>query len=298
MTSHWPQPLQPAWKLPSSISGGLAGRFELAFLRHGPQTRIGRQFVSYPFHLTRPFAFDSAIPSLTTVYQQSSSGGLYRAEQLTSRFELGREAAAHVTTQAATVVHDCHGEPARQATTIMLDDGAFLALTPDPLVLFPGAACTTTIEAELAPGSVLLLADAFACHDPLASVDPSGQQRPFDRLDSDVMLRDQSGRLLVRDSFAITGAALAASASPIGSWRVVSNYMLAGDLARLPSRESLGELCNMARLVAGVTELPNRAGWGIRCLSADAIAARAFAERLFALSVEAAFGVLPAPRRK
>jgi urease accessory protein len=297
MTSHWPQVRTPSTLHPA-VSGGMAGRFELSLQRHGDQTRIGRQFISYPFHLTRPFAFDLAIPSLTTIYQQSSSGGLYRAEQLTSRFDLGERTAAHVTTQAATVVHHCHGEPARLSTDIRLQEGAFLALTPDPLVLFPGASCASSIEAELAPGSVLLLADAFACHDPLANLDTTGQQRLFDRLDSDVMLRDRSGRLLARDSFAITGAALATSASPIGCWRVVSSYMLAGDPARLPRRESLDELCGMERLVAGVTELPNRAGWGIRCLSADAIAARTFAERLFALSVEAAFGALPAPRRK
>lgn len=291
MTSHWPQ-LHTTSTLHPAVSGGRAGRFELSLQRHGDQTRIGRQFISYPFHLTRPFAFDLAIPSLTTIYQQSSSGGLYRAEQLSSRFDLGADSAAHVTTQAATVVHHCHDEPARLSTDIRLEEGAFLALTPDPLVLFPGASCASSIKADLAPGSVLLLADAFACHDPV------GQQRLFDRLDSDVLLRDQSGKLLVRDSFAITGAALATSASPIGSWRVVSNYMLAGDSQRLPRREALDELCGMASLVAGVTELPNKTGWGIRCLSADAVAARSFSERLFSLSVEAAFGVLPAPRRK
>lgn len=297
MTSHWPQ-LHTSSTLHPAVSGGMAGRFELSLQRHGAQTRIGRQFISYPFHLTRPFAFDPAIPSLTTVYQQSSSGGLYRAEQLSSRFELGEHSAAHMTTQAATVVHHCHGEPASLFTGIRLQEGAFLALTPDPLVLFPGASCTTSIEAELAPGSVLLLSDAFSCHDPLASLDATGQPRPFDRLNSDVVLRDQPGRLLVRDSFAVTGAALATSASPTGSWRVVSNYMLAGDPARLPSRQGLEDLCGMERLVAGVTELPNRTGWGMRCLAVDAIAARAFAERLFAISVEAAFGVLPMPRRK
>jgi urease accessory protein len=292
MTTHWPTPLQAASRLHPAVSGGKAGRFELAFRRHGAETRIGRQFISYPFHLTRPFAFDPAIPSLTTVYQQSSSGGLYRAEQLTSRFDLDARSAAHVTTQAATVIHDCHGETAEVRTAIDLGEGAFLALTPDPLVLFPGAACASTVEAVLAPGAVLLLTDAFACHD------PSGQRRLFERLDSDVSLRDRSGKLLVRDSFAITGAALAKSASPIGSWRAVSNFMLAGAPARFPAREALDGLCAMEGLVAGVTELPNKAGWGIRCLAADAIAARGFAERLFALCVKAAFGVLPAPRRK
>jgi urease accessory protein len=298
MTSHWPHPLQKISRLHPAVSGGKAGCFELSFRRHGPRTRIGRQFISYPFHLTRPFAFDEAIPSLATIYQQSSSGGLYRAEQLWSRFELEAHSAAHVTTQAATVIHDCHGEAADLHTAIRLEEGAFLALTPDPLVLFPGASCTSAIEIVLAPGAALLLADAFACHDPFPSPVAHTPPRRFERLDSDVVLRDPSDRLLVRDCFTISGSDLAASTSPVGGWKAVSNYMLAGAAARLPPRERLEDLCSAERLVGGVTELPNKAGWGIRCLAADAIAARVFAERLFALSVESAFGVLPTPRRK
>ena len=273
-------------------SGTLCGRFELVFSRHGARTHVGRQFVSYPFHMTRPFALDAAIPSLLTVYQQSSSGGLYRAEQLSSRYELGALAAAHVTTQAATIVHDCHGQPARQDSEVVLEEGAFLALTPDPLVLFPGASCSTTLRTRLAPGAVLFLSDAFACHD------PDGQSRPFDQVSSDLRIEDHSGRLLVRDSFRVSGKALTGPASPIGRWRVVANFMLLGDHERLPTRDALAGLSQTPQLVTGVTVLPNGAGWGVRCLATDAIATRGMAEHLFTLTVRAAFGQQPAPRRK
>ena len=66
-------------------------RFDLSFGRHGERTIIERQYVSYPFHLTRPFALDPDIPALTTVYQQSSSGGVYRSDRLTSQIKMGRE---------------------------------------------------------------------------------------------------------------------------------------------------------------------------------------------------------------
>jgi urease accessory protein len=292
MTSHWQPPRPGEASVPAATTGVPAGRFELAFLRHGGRTAIGRQFVSYPFHLTRPFALDSAIPSLLTVYQQSSSGGLYRAERLACRYDIGARAAAHVATQAATVVHDCHGQPARQTVEIALEEDAFLALTPDPLVLFPGASCVNRLAAKMAPGAVLLLADAFALHDPL------GAARPFDRLASEVVVRDAAGRLLLRDCFRVTGEALVGPSSPVGGWRVVSSFLLLGDPARLPVREDLAAPAPDGRAVVGVSALPNGAGWGVRCLAADAVAARRIAELLFSISVRAAFGSAPAPRRK
>jgi urease accessory protein len=292
MTSHWPRARSQDLLVQPQQAEGQCGRFELTFGRHGAHTHVGRQFVSYPFHMTRPFALDAAIPSLLTVYQQSSSGGLYRAEQLSSRYEVGALAAAHVTTQAATVVHDCQGQPARQHSEVIMEDGAFLALTPDPLVLFPGAACATRLVARLAPGAVLFLSDAFACHD------PEGQSRPFDQYSADVRIEDQSGHLLARDCFRIAGQALTGKGSPIGDWRVVVSFMLLGDRSRLPAREALAELIQSPEVVTGISQLPNGAGWGIRCLAANAISARGAAERLFAISVAAAFGASPVPRRK
>lgn len=292
MTSHWPQ-LRSEHATPHPRqTGARNGRFELSLSRHGARTHIGRQYVSYPFHMTRPFALDVAIPSLLTVYQQSSSGGLYRDDRLSSRLDVGTGAAGHVTTQAATVVHDCYGQVARQTTEIVLQEGAFLALTPDPLVLFPGAACSNITQARLAPGAVLLLSDAFALHDPQA------RNRPFEKLEAKVEIRDADGRLLVRDNLDIAGADLAGPASPVGEWKVVSSFMLVGAPDRLPTVDELASLGRAERQVAGITALPNGAGWGVRCLAADAIAARGIANDLFALAVVAAFGQQPARRRK
>lgn len=293
MNLQWPAPTDrrqtDAAATGRAVSGG---RMDLAFDRHGQRTHIGRQFVSYPMHMTRPFLLDAAIPSLLTVYQQSCSGGLYRADRLSSRFDLGAQAAAHVTTQAATVVHDCHGLPARQDVEVLLDEGAYLALTPDPLVLFPGASCDSTLTARLAPGAVLLLTDAFASHD------PKEESRSFERLNSQVRIEDETGRLLVRDRFQIYGKELSGPSSPAGDWKVVANFMLLGDASRLPPQDLLTQTTQGANAVCGVTALPNGAGWGVRCLAADAVSARGLSERLFALSVEAAFGASPAPRRK
>lgn len=292
MTSYWPRLSDNVGEQGGKMPFAPNGRFELSFLRHGHLTRIGRQFVSYPYHLTRAFALDRAIPELITVYQQSSSGGLYRGERLASHFKVGRNAAAHVTTQAATLVHDCHGQPVIQTTAIDLDEGSFLSWTPEPLVLFPGGLCTTATTATIAPGAVVMIGEAFAWHD------PAGSSRPFDRLQSELVLRDGRGRLLLRDSFSVSGeAVLGKATSPVGPWLCVSNFVLAGDTGRLPERARIENLVG-ERLAVGVTALPNEAGWGIRCLAADAIAARGFSASLFGLCVEAALGAPPAARRK
>jgi urease accessory protein len=242
--------------------------------------------------MTRPFRLDRAIPAMLTVYQQSSSGGLYRGESLSTRLTLGAASAVHVTTQAATVVHDCHGQAARQSVQATIDDDAYLALTPDPQVLFPGASsqCATTIRMN--EGAVLLLAEAFTFHD------PEQLSRPFAHMASLVRIEDHAGRLRVRDAFRLSGEAAFARSSPLGRWRVVSNFMLVGPGSRLPSREVLASEVLGAGRVAGVADLPDGAGYAVRCLADDAIAARTLAERIFALSVESALGAVPAPRRK
>lgn len=288
------QPLPAGTIASPNVTGPDTGRFELTFIRHGARTAIDRQFVSYPFHLTRPFALDAAIPSLLSIYQQSASGGLYRADRLACHYHVGRQAATHVSTQSATIVHDCQGQAAHHDVEIMLEEGAFFALTPDPLVLFPGAACANRLEAKLAPGAVLLLCDAFTMHD------PKDASRPFDRLASDNVIRDTEGRLLARDSFHVAGEDFLGPASPMGHWRVVSSFLLLGDLSRLPSTGDLAALLSLddRRVVVGVTALPNGAGWGVRCLARDFVAARAVAELLFSASVFAAFGSAPSRRRK
>lgn len=268
------------------------GRFELAFNRHGEATRIGAQFVSYPFHFTRPFALDRAIPALLTAYQQSSSGGLYRGDVLRTRLTLGEQAAAHVTTQAASVVHDCKGRAAVLETEIEAGHGAFLAYTPDPLVLFPGACVDAHIALHMHENSVVLLQDAFSWHD------PTEQGRPFERLQSSVTVRGLDDTLLVRERFSVTGDELSAAFTGSRNWQTVSNFLLLGPEERLPSRAQLQAEIRTDDALAGVSALPNGMGWCVRCLATHARAAHRTASALFHSAVLASFGTPPAPRRK
>lgn len=275
-----------------AASGGRAGRFDLAFHRVGATTRLGAQFISYPFHMTRPFALDAALPELATVYQQSASGGLYRDDRLTSRLTVGPRAAAHVTTQSATVVHDARGKAARLDTTLAVEASGFLALTPDPLVLFPGAALATMTDVVLDDGAVVCLAEAFTTHDPAAA---AGR---FDRLASAITVRTPSGRRLFIDRFDLVGADLVGPRSAIGDRRLSATHLLLGPKSRLPDRAALAAAATGDGVVCGVLDLPNDVGWAVRVLADRAIGERRTAEAIFRLAVRAALGADPAPRRK
>jgi urease accessory protein len=270
-----------------------SGRLDLAFIRCGPRTRIGPQFASYPFHLTRSFDLDPAIPQLTTVYLQSSSGGLYGGERLAAEIRVGKGAAAHVTSQAATIVHNARGNGTTQETMLAVETGAFLAVTPDPLVLFPGAHLVTTTRLQFGHGSVALLTETIAEHR------PAGDWQPFERYKSAILVSDEAGRLLVSDRMAIEGTDLArVNGGGDRRWNTTGTALLLGATPDLPPPSAVVEAIEAPSSVGGVTVLPNEAGLAVRILAMQSGTIRNAFARLFALVVAHRFGAPPAQRRK
>jgi urease accessory protein len=127
---------------PLSCSGFSSGRDAEAHLAvdlAGGRTTLRRQHVGYPLHVTRGFYLDAERPELLTLYLQSASGGLYAGDRLKLDISVGANATFHLTTQAATVVHDGRHAGSRQRQSISIASGAFCAIASDPYVLFPGA---------------------------------------------------------------------------------------------------------------------------------------------------------------
>lgn len=265
--------------------------FQVSFFRDSARTRLGKQFVSYPFHLTRPFTFDAQIPEFLTIYQQSSAGGLYRADQLSSSFTVGPGAAVHFTTQSATLVHDCQGEPARHQIEVDVQKGAFFAYSPDPLVLFPGAVLEVKLSIRVAEAAAIFAGETITNHD------PSYESQKFDMLLMDTEVRGGENQLLCRERLRVSGARFLGAPLLHSKWKILGNYLFIGDHHRLPTRDTL-EFSSSTDVALGVTALPNNGGWGIRFVASSASAARSVTERLFEISVLAGLGKLPTKRRK
>ena len=267
-------------------------RAALHFSVGGGRTILAHQHVPYPFHVTRPFYLDRQGPDLATLYLQSASGGLYRGDRLLIDVDVAAGAAAHVTTQAATVVHDTRAHAAAQSTRLRVGEGAFVAVTPDPLVLFPGAAIESAVDVTLARGACAILADGFACHD------PAGERRPFARAALATIVRDETGRVLVSDRGAIEGSHFLGAASPAGSHVAVGTLLALGSGAERVAATELERQLDTLRCVVGVTRTPHELGVAVRMLAPDGGTLARGLDLAFAVAFEALLGFPPARRRK
>ena len=275
-------------------SVGLSAPVEasLRFCRGGGRTILSRQRVPYPFHATRTFYLDQARPQLATLYLQSAAGGLYRGDRIALSITAEPHAAVHVTTQAATIVHRTHRLAVEQATRLDVGEHAFAAVTPDPLVLFPGAEICCSTEIRLAASGCAILTDGLTHHD------PEGLGRPFDRCSNAVVVRDAAGRVLLNDRGAITGEAMFGQSSPLGPYRAVGTVYVLGRGAERCDAEFFDKRLAATGCIAGFSKLPNNAGIGGRVLAADGGALARGLEAAFAVAFEALIGTPPARRRK
>jgi urease accessory protein len=273
----------------------LAGRraeARLAFALAGGRTRLVRQHVPYPVHVTRPFHIEAARPGLATLYLQSASGGFYRGDDVALSLEVAAGAAVHVTTQAATVVHDSRGEGCRQAVSIAVGEGAFCAFVPDPVVMFPGAAFSSEITVDLAPGAMAILTDGVCRHD------PAGGAAAFERWDGATVVRDAGGRVLLADCGGVDGADLAGPRSPLGCFAAFGTALLLAPLERLPEPAAIDAAVAAHGCIAGTGPAPNATGLAVRLLAPGGGALARALDAVFAVGFEAMLGAAPARRRK
>ncbi len=267
---------------------------DIAVERRGAASCLVGRYVTYPFHLTRVFTLDPACPEVATLYMQSSSGGFYAGEDLTVRVRVGAGAALHLTTQASTLVHGDRGRPARMRVLIEVAAGGFLAYTPDPQILFPGAAAETRLDIALEGDAAAFLTDGLLVHDPKkAGGAPLAYKSRVD------VHRD--GSLVASDRQVIDGVHLARPSGPLhGHLVAASGLWLAGEAGALGAEAAHGLEDVLARpdCLAGVSALPNGAGLGLRLLARDGASHEAAMRAAFDHVFAARFGVPPARRRK
>jgi urease accessory protein len=266
-------------------------RADFQFARTDRRTHLARQFVSYPFHVTRPFYLDREPAGLATLYLQSSSGGIYSGDSLELTIEAAAGAQCQVTSQSSTIVHDCRGRTSRYATRIHAASGAFIGLCADPLILFPGAAIEMQADVRLEPDAAVIIADGLVLHDPVG-----GGREPFAQYSSELTVTEVSGRRLLVDRLRVSGAEFARLA-PHGSQRMAGSVFALG---RLPAVSPADLEAGVAATgsYAGATRLPNEAGLAVRLLAPDGAALARGLARAWEILFTGLFGTPPGRRRK
>ena len=237
-------------------------QLDLGFVRHGARTAFDRRLFSWPFVLTRTFAFDPDRPELRSVIVQTSSGAMHGDDHLRQRLALGPGATVHLTTQGAAAVHRAHpGATTHESVELALADTAWLEYLPQPRILFPGAALQQSVEIDLAAGATLFYADAFTLHD------PSGSGRLFREAGSELRLR-RDGELLLYERFEIAGLPRHFSRhSAFGTLLVLAPRD--ADQLSAWSLELNARLAAIDGLYAAASLLPGAASIGLRLLAGE-----------------------------
>jgi urease accessory protein len=274
----------------------VSGRLELAFAADADQrTYLQRQYASYPFHVCRVHYHDKDHPGLATLYVQSCSGGVYEDDRLDLTLATAQGAEAHVSTQAATVVHSMPSGSASQRVRVQCEGGSYLEYLPDPQILFPGSRFRSELAVRLGGGAVALVSDSFLSHD------PAGRDEMFSAYFSEIVIEDETGKALAIDRLKVDGQAFRDSCPGISGRFAAQGTMIVAGLD-LASRAVAGELhkIRLDRDVAaiGSSHLPNSAGILVRVLAADGAALKRALHQAWCAVRLALKGSLPVERRK
>ncbi len=224
-----------------------------------------RQFVQYPFHVTRLFHMDEAWPELATLYLQSVSGGLFAEDDVGLGVEVADGAAFHVTSQSATKVHTMVEGSARQTARLTVEPGGYLEYLFDPVILFPDARLHSSVDLLCAEDSTAIVGDSLLSHNPAGGDTPA-----FASFATEVAIRRPDGSLLALDRFRIDDPAntfgnpgLDGGCIAQGTVYVVSGVCPPEELA-----ESLrAAVAGKAGVRTGASILPGECGAWLRVLA-------------------------------
>ncbi len=242
---------------------GEAAQLALDFARaRSGRTFLRRQYVAFPFHLTRPFDDGNGL----FVILQSLGAGLLQGDRFSAGIIAGEGTTVAVRTQGATIAHSMPADDALQHVRLDAHPGSRLVWQPRPLVLFPGARVRTSLEVVVHDGAEVVWCDAFLVHD------AGNPGKHFTSLQSETVVRADNGTLMALERARTTGRELASTGVAVhGTVGLVGGGAAAPGLA-----DALGEAVMLSGAYAGVSSLPGECGFLVRILADDgAMLARA-----------------------
>ena len=263
----------------------------------GPESRtyVSNQYFRYPYHICRAQYLDQCPSGLASVYIQSTAGGVFSNDRLKRRFHALPDSAAHVTSQASTIVHRMDHGTADLTVVIRAESGSFFEYLPDPVILFPKSRLTSRVFIELDPQATVLIADSFLIHD------PNERSDVFSEFRNEIEVKGLDGRLLCRDRNILTGAMYTGEMLGVmGSHRVHGTFFLLRQNLpiELICSEFRKESENQLETYTGVSVLPNDCGIWARAVSADSVSLRATLHGLWRVARKSIVGAFPNDRKK
>jgi urease accessory protein len=141
------------------VQDGLA---ELRLERRQEVTRLTSVRTRSPLAVQRALYPDQQRPDMAHVILVNPTAGLLTGDRLGVDIEVGKDARARVTTQAATKVFSMPSGNAEQRLTLTVQAGGWLEYLPHALIPFPSACLEQRMDLTVASGGTAVYGDVLS----------------------------------------------------------------------------------------------------------------------------------------
>lgn len=273
-----PHELLPYLDEPAQLPTGSFGKN--AFLRLRFEPRGGRSILAVmerraPLLVQKALYCDEGMPDLPVVFIITNSGGILQGDRYAMDFAVAAGACGHVTTQAATKIHEMDANHAVQTQEIVLEDGAYLEYLPEAVIPFARSRFLTRTRVRIAPTATLLYAETLMGGRKFYG---DGELFRFDLFSSTVSGERPDGSSLFVEKFVIEpGLSSVPAPGVMGDFDVFGNVLLLTPpaVADAVAERAASAWNREEGWAAGVGRLPNGAGLVYKILARETSVVRA-----------------------
>ncbi|WP_422927723.1 urease accessory protein UreD [Singulisphaera sp. PoT] len=273
-----PHELLPYLDEPPQLRSGSFGKvalLRLRFERRGERSILARMERRAPLLVQKALYCDEGMPELPVVFIISNSGGILQGDRYTLEFAVEPHAFGHVTTQAATKIHEMDANHATQVQEISLAEGGYLEYLPEAVIPFARSRFLTRTRVRIDPTATLLYAETLMGGRKFYG---EGEFFKFDLFSSTVSAERPDGKSLFVEKFRIEPAR-----TPVAVPGVMGDFDIFGNVLLLTPPAVADEVASRAvsawnkkeGWAAGVGRLPNGAGLVYKIVGRDSGVVRA-----------------------
>jgi urease accessory protein len=278
---------------PKQLASGLPGKnafLRLGFELNGHRSELVTLERRAPLIVQRAIYWDEQMPELPCVYIISNSGGILQGDRQQIEIRLAPGAQAHVTTQAATKIHEMDANYAAQTQEIVLGPGAYLEYLPDPIIPHKHTRFITDTRVTIDPTATLLYSEILM---PGRTHYGQGERFAYDLFSSTLRARRPDGSELFTEKFIVEPARLdVRQAGLMGDYDVLGNVLLLAppECIERVAAEAPATVNADEQWAAGAGRLPNDAGLVYKILGMESQVVHQRVREFWALVRRAAVG--------
>jgi urease accessory protein len=264
--------LAPYQDEPAQMASGAPGKhgvLQMSFDRRGTRSVLARLHRRAPLLVQQALYWDEALPGLPCVYVITTSGCVLQGDRFDVSIDLGPNAMAHVTTQAAAKIHTMDANYATQTQRFALADNAYLEYLPGPTIPHRHARFLTHTRATVASTATLLCSEVLMSG---RKYHGEGEQFEYDLYSSTLTANRPDGDELFTERFVVQP-----KAHPVRRVGVMNGFDVLGTVIVVTPKERGDRIYEQVvanadpgvTCVAGASRLPNVAGLVYRVLGME-----------------------------